>query len=61
MGNCNECNCTNLGEQRPAAVLTKQDRIDAFEKSLPFASLFIDDYEQLVMAVAKLRKINGIY
>ena len=35
--------------------------MEAFESSLPFASLYIDDFEQLVMAVAKVKKVNGVY
>ena len=35
--------------------------MEAFENSLPFASLYIDDFEQLVMAVAKVKKVNGVY
>lgn len=34
--------------------MTKQERIEAFEKSLPFQYLYIDDFEQLVMASAKV-------
>lgn len=41
--------------------MTKQERIEAFEQSLPFANLYIDEFEQLVMAVAKIRKVDGVY
>lgn len=41
--------------------MTKQERMDAFEESLPFNSLFIDEYESLVMAVARVQKINHEY
>ena len=41
--------------------MTKQDRISNFEKWLPFRGLYIDEFESLVMAVAKVQKINNEY
>lgn len=58
MGNCGGCNRSNAPEQ---PVVTKQDRIQNFEKKLPFKSLFIDEFESLVLAVAKVSKVNNEY
>ena len=41
--------------------MTKQDLIAKFEEELPFRSLFIDEFEQLVMAAARVQKINQQY
>lgn len=60
MGNCGDCNRTRAPEQN--AVVTKQDFIRKFEEEfLPFRGLYIDEFESLVMAVAKVQKINGEY
>ena len=58
MGNCSDCNRTNAPEQ---TVMTKQDLVAKFEESLPFRNLYIDEYESLIMAVAKVQKINNEY
>ena len=60
MGNCGGCNRTNAPE-RGAAIMSKQDRVKIFEESLPFKSLYIDEYESLVLAVVKARKVNEEY
>ena len=59
MGNCGGCNRTNA--PAPLQVVTKQDRIKEFEENLPFQSLFIDEFESLLMAVAQVQKINDEY
>ena len=51
---------TNALEHRDTN-LSNDERIVAFEAGLPFESLFIDDFERLVMTVAKVKKVNGIY
>ena len=51
MGNCGGCNRTNAPEHY---TLTKQERIEKFEEMLPFRHLYIDEFESLVMAVAKI-------
>lgn len=61
MGNCGGCNRTNAPE---SYTLTKQERIERFEEEiLPFRSLYIDEFESLVMAVARIKKRsdNGEY
>ena len=60
MGNCGGCNRTNAPE-RESTILTKQDRLKLFEDSLPFRSLYIDEFESLVMAVTRIQKINNEY
>lgn len=59
MGNCGACNCNRAVPAE--TMMTKADRIEAFEESLPFQGLFIDEYESLLMAVAKVQKINHVY
>lgn len=58
MGNCGGCNRTNAPEHY---TLTKQERIEKFEEMLPFRHLYIDEFESLVMAVAKIQKIDNEY
>ena len=41
--------------------MTKQDRIERFEKQMPFSTLYIDEFESLVMAVTKVQKIDDEY
>ena len=58
MGNCGDCNRTSAPEH---IVVTKQDWISKFEADMPFKNLYIDEYESLVMAIAKVQKINNEY
>ncbi len=60
MGNCGGCNRTNAPE-RQGNILTKQDRIKLFEDAIPFRSLYIDEFESLVLAVARVQKLNQEY
>lgn len=59
MGNCEPCTRVNAIQNQP--VLSKQDLIDKFESVLPFKSLFIDEYENIVLAAACIQKINKQY
>ena len=60
MGNCGGCSRTTT-QDLDNPVLTKYDRVDQFEANLPFKNLYIDEYESLVMAVARIQKINHEY
>ena len=60
MGNCGGCTRTT-GPQMAAPTPTKQDRIQMFEQQLPFQMLYIDEFESLVMAVARVSKKNEQY
>lgn len=59
MGNCGNCPGTCGPQQQE--ILTKQDRIDNFEKALPFKALFIDEFECLILAAARIEKFNNEY
>ena len=41
--------------------MTKQDLISKFEEALPFKRLYIDEFEQVMMAAARIQKINQQY
>ena len=56
--NCGGCTRTSAPETQ---VVTKQERVQVFEESLPFSALYIDEFESLVLAVAKVQKINDEY
>ena len=59
MGNCGPCTRANTLQNQP--VPTKQDLIEQFEAALPFNALFIDEFEQIVMAAARIQKLNQQY
>ena len=58
MGNCEPCTRANPVD---APVMTKQDLISKFEEALPFKKLYIDEFEQVMMAAARVQKINQQY